>query len=86
MIPKWFYYFNHYLMLGSLGLFVLIVVLVIVTMPFWRFFSLGLLIVIEKIVTWGVPTLLILFAASSAIVVNGFAEHRIDRKWENKKK
>ena len=60
MIPKWFYYFNHYLMLGSLGLFALIVVLVIVTMPFWRFFSLGLLIVIEKIVTWGVPTLLIL--------------------------
>ena len=85
MIPKRLYIFNHYLMLGSLGLFVLIIVLEIVTMPFWRFFSIELLTVMEKIVSWGVPSLLALFAASSAVVVNGFSEHRIDKKWENEK-
>ena len=80
MIPKWLYYFNHYLMLVSLGLLLLLIVLELLILPFWKHMSYEFIAGSYTFVCWAFPILLVLFIVSSGVVVNGFSQHRIERK------
>ena len=80
MIPKWLYNFNHYLMLVSLGLLLLTLALALIIAPFGKFLSDEMIDWIYNFLCWGGPIMLALFIVSSGVVVNGFSQHRIERK------
>ena len=84
MIPKWLYNFNHYLMLVSLGLYLLITVSGLITMPFMKSFSRRFIEWLSRFYGWALPCLLAIVVLSSAVVLCGFSKHRIELKKEDK--
>ena len=86
MIPKWLYNFNHYLMIASLALYLLTVVASVVAMPFMKSFSREFVEWLTRFYGWTFPSLLAVFALSSAVYVCGFSKHRIKREDEEEKK
>lgn len=80
MIPRWFYTFNQWLMIVSLALLGLLILAGLVSLPFLDSLPLGFLRWWAPVMSWGLPGLIALFAASSGIVVNGFIEHRTVRE------
>ena len=79
MVPKWFYFFNHYLMVGSLGALLLLILAGLVGLPFLNTMPYGLLCWWCKFFGWAFPGALALFAASSGVVNKGFIKHRTQR-------
>lgn len=77
--PDGLYIFNHYLMLGSLGALVVLIVLGLLTLPFLKHFSYETLDWLCTFSGWAFPVLLAVFTLSSGVVVNGFSQHRIKR-------
>ena len=73
-------------MLISLGLFVLWSVFCLVLFPFWKTLPFDLLKWIADACGWIYPGLLALFAVSSGVVVDGFAQHRIKREDKEEEK
>ncbi len=81
--PKFLYLFCHYLMLASLGLFLLLFVAVMIyglTPVSW--YSYEFVCWVVRFTNWTCPILIGIFAASSQFAVRGFMDHRIEREWE----
>lgn len=78
MITKWFYIFNHYLMLISLGALLFLIVAGFALMPFMNLFSYDFICLEYDILKWGLPIALAFFTVSSSIVASGFSQHRIE--------
>lgn len=84
MIPKWLYNCNLYLMITSLGLYLLIAVASIVAVPFMKSFARGFIEWLCRFYGWAFPILLSLFVLSSAVVLVGFSKYRMERKEKEK--
>ena len=76
--PKGLYGFNHYLMLVSLAVFLLWTMFCVVLLPFMKTISMDFLDWILDMCGWVYPITLAVFAVSSGVFVNGFAEHRME--------
>lgn len=85
LYPKWLYNFNHWLMLISLGFLIFMLVFgFLIFLPFNKFFSDGFVFWLDDVFVWAAATALALFAASSKIYVDGFADYKIEIKPDDK--
>lgn len=77
-----FYLFNHYLMLVSIGLFLLICIVSVFCLIFSNWFSRDFWEWLEKFVSWAFPILLAIIALSSKLALDGFLQHQVKRDWD----
>lgn len=68
-------------MLVSLGLFLLISLVSLISLPFWKHFSYETLCWIRDFYKWSFPIILGLFVVSSGVFVSNFKYHI---KWDIK--
>ena len=85
MTPKWLYVFNHYLMLVSVGLLLIVIAIGLVLWPFMKLASYEFICWWCGFLGWALPILFALFCISSGVVVSDFSRHRITKKDEEKK-
>lgn len=76
--PKWFYNFNHWLMIISIALFALMAIFTFcIYLPFWKHFSdYFIREFLPTFAGWFIPIDLALFVVSSKVFVDGFVEYK----------